>query len=329
MTGGWVDDDLVMAPTGFGGWCRTLLRGGMLGALTFGGLALLLLCRLVERPVFGPARPITPLITQAVCRAAFWIMGIKLRIQGRPMTQHGAVVANHASWLDIFALNAAQRVYFVAKSEVAFWAGIGWLARATGTVFIARKPAEAKLQQGVFEARLRAGHRLLFFPEGTSTDGLRVLPFKPTLFAAFYAHDLDHGLHIQPATVIYHAPDAADPRFYGWWGRMEFGPHLKMVLAARRHGSVDVILHDPVPVIEFANRKTLAARCEAVIRQAHQAGKATASGQGGQQGAQGGDRVFAGPDLIADAEEIGDRGKRRDQTGIKTALGDDGHLDHF
>ncbi len=269
MSGGWVDDVPTYSPIGFGGWCRVFLRGGVLGALTFGCLGLLLLIRLVEKPMFGAARPITPHITQFVCRASFRIMGIKLHIQGKPMVQRGAVVANHASWLDIFALNAAQRVYFVSKSEVAGWAGIGWLARATGTVFIARKSAEAKLQQGVFEARLRAGHRLLFFPEGTSTDALRVLPFKPTLFAAFYTHGMEQVMHIQPATVIYHAPKGADARFYGWWGDMEFGPHLKTVLAAPRHGSVEVILHDPIAVDDFADRKALSARCEAVIRAAH------------------------------------------------------------
>ena len=95
------------------------------------------------------------------------------------------VVANHASWLDIFALNAPQRIYFVSKDEVRDWPGIGWLARATGTVFIARKSREAGVQARLFETRMAAGHRLLFFPEGTSTDGRRVLPFKTTLFAAF------------------------------------------------------------------------------------------------------------------------------------------------
>ena len=182
--------------------------------------------RLVERPLFGQARPWTPYITQFVCRAAFPILGMGFSVKGRAMTHHGAVVANHSSWLDIFALNAAQRIYFVAKSEVEHWAAIGWLARATGTVFIARKGTEAKAQQGMFEERLRAGHRLLFFPEGTSTDAIRVLPFKSTLFAAFYTHGLDRIMHIQPVTVIYHAPDGADPRYYGWWGDMTFAGHL-------------------------------------------------------------------------------------------------------
>jgi lyso-ornithine lipid O-acyltransferase len=97
------------------------------------------------------------------------------------MQHKGALVANHASWLDIFTLNACDRIYFVSKSEVAGWPGIGWLARATGTVFINRQGREAQMQKLLFEARLRAGHRLLFFPEGTSTDGQRVLDFKSTL----------------------------------------------------------------------------------------------------------------------------------------------------
>lgn len=269
MNRAWVDDVPTYAPIGIGGWLRVLLRGVVLGTLTFGCLGLLLLARLVERPIFGEARPITPYITQFVCRAAFHIMGIRLRIHGTPMRQRGAVVANHASWLDIFALNAAQRVYFVSKSEVAGWAGIGWLARATGTVFIARKSAEAKVQQRVFEARLRAGHRLLFFPEGTSTDAQRVMAFKPTLFAAFFTHGMEQVMHIQPASVIYRAPMGADARFYGWWGEMEFAPHLKAVLAALRQGAVEVFLHEPVAVDDFADRKALAGYCEAVIRAEH------------------------------------------------------------
>ena len=269
MSAGWADDDLAYPSVSIAGWGRLILRGLLLGLVTFGCLGLLLLLRLVERPMFGDVRPLTPHITQFVCRASFPIMGIALRIHGVPMKQRGAVVSNHASWLDIFALNAAQRVYFVSKSEVAAWPGIGWLARATGTVFIARKTADAKVQQGVFEARLRAGHRLLFFPEGTSTDTLRILPFKSTLFAAFYTHGMEHLMHIQPASVVYHPPSGADPRFYGWWGDMDFASHLKMILAAPRHGTVEVFLHEPLAVDGFADRKALSVACETAVRAAH------------------------------------------------------------
>jgi 1-acyl-sn-glycerol-3-phosphate acyltransferase len=265
----WRDNQISPPRPDLVGWLRVLWRGGLFGGLIYLGLAVLLLVRLVERPLFGAARPWTPHITRAVCRASMPILGIGYSVRGKPMAQKGAVVANHGSWLDIFVLNASQDIYFVAKSEVESWAAIGWLARATGTVFVARKGSEAKVQQGVFEERLRAGHKLLFFPEGTSTDSLRVLPFKSTLFAAFFSHGLDRVMHIQPVTVLYHAPEGADARFYGWWGDMVFSKHLLSVLAARRQGRVEVIFHPEVPVDAFADRKALSAHCERVIRTSH------------------------------------------------------------
>lgn len=251
------------------GWLRVLWRGGLIGALTHGGLLVLLLVRLVEWPLCGQARPVTPRITRFVCRTALRILRLPLVVHGQPMAKPGAIVANHSSWLDIFVLNAVQTIYFVAKAEVADWPMIGWLARATGTVFIARKGTEAKKQQDIFEARLQAGHRLLFFPEGTSTDAIRVLPFKSTLFEAFFSPALERSMHIQPVTVVFHAPPGEDPRHYGWWGDMDFASHLLKTLATARQGRVEVIFHPEVPVDAFENRKTLSQHCERVIRTAH------------------------------------------------------------
>ena len=112
-------------------------------------------------------------------------IGLRMSVRGTPMSHPGAVVANHSSWLDIIVLNAAKRVFFVSKAEVSSWPGIGFLANITGTVFIRRERRDSKLQKNLFQTRLGLGHKLLFFPEGTSTDSLRVLPFKSTLFAAF------------------------------------------------------------------------------------------------------------------------------------------------
>jgi len=248
------------------GWGRVALRGGVLATLTFGGLAVLLVVRLFERPVYGLHRPVTPYITLAVCRCAFVVLGIGFSTRGTPMAHRGGVVANHSSWLDIFALNARKRVYFVSKSEVRRWPAIGWLARATGTVFIDRNPRDAKKQQLIFESRLLAGHKLLFFPEGTSTDGLRVLPFKTPLFQAFFDKDLRHEMHIQPVTLNYLAPSGEDARFYGWWGDMDFAPHLLLIMAAPRQGRVEIVYHPPVKVDAFKDRKSLAAHLESQVR---------------------------------------------------------------
>jgi 1-acyl-sn-glycerol-3-phosphate acyltransferase len=256
------------APIPPAGWLRVVLRAVALGLVTFGGLGLLLLLRLIERPLFGLRRPVTPHITRLVCRSALVILGIRHVARGRPMREHGAIVANHVSWLDIFTLNACDLVYFVAKSEVRRWAGIGWLARATGTLFINRDGREAAAQKALFEARLDAGHRLLFFPEGTSTDGLRVLPFKTTLFAAFFTPHLRETCSIQPVTVFYTAPEGEDRAYYGWWGEMDFAGHLLKLLAARRQGRAEVVFHEPLPVADYPDRKALARAAEEAVRSA-------------------------------------------------------------
>ena len=254
------------------GWVLMLLRGVVLATVVLVGLVILLAIRLIERPLYGQGRPVTPHITQIVCKIAFWIMGLRRAVIGTPMRHRGAVVANHTSWLDIFSLNAAQRIYFVSKSEVASWPGIGWLAKATGTLFIERNPKHARKQTEVFQRRLLDNHRLLFFPEGTSTDGLQVLPFKTTLFQSFFAPELRDVIWVQPVTVIYTAPDGTDPRFYGWWGDMSFGGHLLRTLASLRQGQVTTIYHTPLAVADFENRKALAQACEAQVRAAHPSG---------------------------------------------------------
>ncbi len=111
-----------------------------------------------------------------------------------------------------------------------------------------------------------AGHKLLFFPEGTSTDGLRVLPFKPTLFQAFFAKPLRDRLFVQPVTVVYEAPFGETARFYGWWGDMDFGSHLLKTLSAGRGGRVTVKYHTPLRVADFSDRKVLAKAAEAAVR---------------------------------------------------------------
>ncbi len=253
-------------PLTFGGWVRLGLRGSALLILLGICFPLLLLLRLIEAPIWGMNRPVTPWITQFVCIWACRILGLNRRVIGTPLAGRGAFVVNHVSWLDIFVLNASKRLYFVAKAEVRGWPGIGWLARGTGTVFINRRRGEAKAQQELFEDRLAAGHKLLFFPEGTSTDGRRVLEFKSTLFAAFLTERLKPFLSLQPVTLRYIAPEEEQPAFYGWWGDMGFTDNLVKMLAARKGGAVEVIYHSPLRVAGFADRKALAAACEEAVR---------------------------------------------------------------
>lgn len=258
--------DAPQPPHSFGTWLRFVLRAIPFAALCFGGLAVVLILRQPERWRYGLHRPYTPYITQFVCKGFFVITGITLNVRGTPMKEHGAIIANHASWTDIFTLHAAKRVYYVSKVEVRGWFGIGWLARATGTIFINRVRGEAKQQQKTLSDRLSIGHKLLFFPEGTSTDSIRVLPFKTTLFSAFFDPDLHSKLFVQPVTVIYKAPKGQPETFYGWWGDMSFGWHLVLVLGARKQGQVDLIYHPPIKVSDYPDRKALARACEEIVR---------------------------------------------------------------
>ena len=108
---------------------------------------------------------------------------------------------------------------------------------------------------------------MALFPEGTSTDGMRVLPFKSSLFGVFFAPALAGEVAVQPVTIRYHAPPGMPPNFYSWWGEMDFATHLLDVLARSTGGTVELIFHEPVTVAESGSRKALAERAEAAVRE--------------------------------------------------------------
>lgn len=241
-------------------WAIAICRGIILMIVIYSFMILLALARLLESPF--KSNPVSPLIVQFTCKFAMVLLNIKITTHGRAMKHKGAIVCNHASWLDVFTLNAVSRVFFVSKSEVRKWPVIGLVARSAGTVFIERRASQAKHQKTQFQKRLVKGDRLLFFPEGTSTDNRRVIPFKSTLFAAFFEQDLASEMWLQPASLIYHAPKGEDVRFYGWWGEMGFFYHFIRTLGAKRKGRADIIFHEPVRVSDFKDRKELSRYCQ-------------------------------------------------------------------
>ncbi|SET04100.1 lysophospholipid acyltransferase family protein [Oceanicella actignis] len=239
------------------GWARI----AALALATAAALGLYASCKAVERvfPRFdGRWR-----VQTGWARLAARMLGLRVRRVGRPMREGGALVSNHVSWTDIIVLRAAARVTFVAKAEVASWPGVGLIARITDTVFVERRRAAARRQEAELRARMRRGERLVFFPEGTSTDGLRVLPFKSTLFAAFLSDELRAHVRVQPVTLAYR-PDPASglpAHFFGWWGDMDMLSHLKALCMLRHGGQVTVMFHQPVRAADFDDRKRLARIC--------------------------------------------------------------------
>lgn len=201
-------------------------------------------------------------------RACLWLAGLKLVVRGKPI-RSGSLVANHSSWIDILSLRSNRLVYFVSKAEVANWPGVGFITRITGTVFIERRRSEAKRQEAILRERIAHDQLLCFFPEGTSTDGLRVLPFKSSLFSAFFNDGQGADIMVQPVTVRYlPAPRSGLPaNFYSWWGDMGFESHIWDVVTRSFGGTAEVTFHPAVRAADFADRKALADHCQNLVAQ--------------------------------------------------------------
>ena len=120
------------------------------------------------------------------CQQLLGIFQMRLAVIGAEELQdtHYLMAANHISWIDIHVINAFKPHYFVAKAEVASWPLFGWMAKQLGTLFIERGKASS-IRKMVPELAAQLGQKAIcIFPEGTSTDGWQVAPFKPNLFEA-------------------------------------------------------------------------------------------------------------------------------------------------
>jgi 1-acyl-sn-glycerol-3-phosphate acyltransferase len=206
------------------------------------------------------------------------LFNIRITVIGEPVQGRGVLmVANHTSYLDILVLGGAAQVSFVAKAEVAGWALFGTFARLQRTVFVERaRRSQTAASRDQIRERLLEGDALILFPEGTSNDGNRVLPFKSALMGAAEAvvgtDAQGHPIHVpvQPVSVAYTAvhglPMGREYRpFFAWYGDMDLIPHLWEALVT---GPVDVTVqfHPPMTVDSAGGRKALAAQIEAIVR---------------------------------------------------------------
>ena len=207
------------------------------------------------------------------------LFGIHVTVIGTPVRDRGVLmVSNHTSYLDIIVLGGTTPVSFVAKSEVDSWPFFGLMARLYETVFVERsRRSQAGVARDQLRERLQQGDALILFPEGTSNDGNRVLPFKSALMGATEAivgvDAQGHTEHVpvQPVTITYTGfhgmPMGRENRpLFAWYGDMELVPHLWEVAKA---GPIDVVVefHEPMTVDQMGGRKPLAARAEAVVRE--------------------------------------------------------------
>ncbi|MEO0368243.1 MAG: lysophospholipid acyltransferase family protein [Pseudomonadota bacterium] len=197
------------------------------------------------------------------------ILGIHIHISGTISEATPCLyVSNHISYLDIIVLGDL-RAYFIAKSEVASWPVFGQLARFQNTLFIERKASRAREQMKIMQNHLSSGKRLTLFPEGTSTDGAHVEPFKSSLFAAADLPNPEQRVPIQAVTIAYVLHDGKPMNqgmrdHYAWYATMPFASHFFSLFPLKK---VDVNIHfHPVCYLdEFESRKACADHCQSLV----------------------------------------------------------------
>lgn len=192
-----------------------------------------------------------------VCR----LLGLRVRVIGALASTPGrpvVFVSNHSSWLDVPVLGGRLDACFVSKNEVGRWPVIGTVARLGRTVFVSRQRHATRRERDVLRDRLAAGDSLLLFPEGTTSDGSRVLPFRTTFFAVAEG---EQPPLIQPVSVVYDRLDGlptgrASRPVFAWYGDMDLASHFWRL--AQHHGlRVTILLHPPIDPSRFAGRKAL------------------------------------------------------------------------
>jgi 1-acyl-sn-glycerol-3-phosphate acyltransferase len=206
-------------------------------------------------------------------RAAARLIGLRVRVEGTPFAGGALLlVSNHVSWLDIVTLGSQLPVSFIAKSDVANWPIVKWLARLQRSVFIDRNRRTATATtNNAIAARLAAGDTIVLFAEGTTGDGVSVLPFRSALLGvARAAGSVDPVITVQPVAVVYTALQGlpigrlrmAD---VAWHGDMDLAPHLVRLIGV---GAIDAVVRfgTPIPFLATADRKAVAAQAEAEVR---------------------------------------------------------------
>jgi len=192
------------------------------------------------------------------------LIGLRVRRIGTPArrAEHAGrpvvFVANHCSWLDVAVLGSVLHACFVSKGDVDSWPGVNVVARLGRTVFVSRQRSTTRAERDLMLGRLAAGDNIVLFPEGTTSDGARVLPFRSSFLSIAEGEDPPI---VQPISVVYDRlaglPTGRATRpLFAYYGDMSIGPHFWR-LAAWRHFRASMLLHAPLDPRDYADRKAL------------------------------------------------------------------------
>jgi len=213
----------------------------------------------------GHAKVSLPRIYWAgMCR----MIGLNVRVIGAPAhrTADGrpvVFVSNHSSWLDVLVLGGTLEACFISKGEVADWPLVGLIASLGRTVYVRRKRTSTARERDEMRARLAAGDSLILFPEGTTSDGSRVMPFRSAFLSVALLPATADGRPpiVQPVSVVYDRlaflpTGRASRPLFAWYGSMDIGTHFWR-LAQHRGLRASVLLHTPLDPAAYPSRKAL------------------------------------------------------------------------
>lgn len=213
-------------------------------------------------------------------RALLGILRVKVVVRGElpsASSQAAMLVANHISWLDIWAINAVMPVRFVAKSEVRDWPVIGWLSRRAGVIFIERAKRNDTARVSVEGAQaLKRGDRICVFPEGTTSDGREVLPFRSSLLQSA----VDADAQLCPLAIRYPLPDGGVNTAVAYTGEITMRQSLDAVLSQPAL-CVELCFLPSIPASRHDRRALAQMAWTAINDRLHPAGQAASETGGG------------------------------------------------
>ncbi len=253
-------------PPGRDGWLlarrfRAARRGAAILALTLPSMLIQAICLALP----GRAKVAFPLF--------FWSrfarnLGLDVRVVGDLATKDTRrpviFVSNHSSWIDVPVVGGVLPAAFVAKGDIAGWPIVGTIARLGRSVFVSRQRGSTVRERDAMRAVLARGDSLILFPEGTSSDGSRVLPFRSSFFAITEGEPTDDPGRrplIQPVSVVYDRlnglPAGRSSRpVFAWYGDMDIASHFWR-MTQHLDMRVTVLLHAPLDPATFPDRKSL------------------------------------------------------------------------
>lgn len=205
---------------------------------------------------------IIPYFYHKICLRIF---GIKIKTFGKVSINFPIlIISNHASYLDIIILGSIFKTSFIAKKEISKWPLLGILAKLQNTIFIDRRVSSLKNQENQIIKHLNEKKNLVIFPEGTSSDGNRVLPFKSSLFNIF-EKNLNSKILVQTITIVYKKINGIpmnriERKNITWHSNMDLIPNIFNVLK-KLSIEVEVIFNDEFLPSKEYDRKKLALHC--------------------------------------------------------------------